>query len=198
MEPSPGEITLLLTQLRRGQTEAAAALVPLVYRELHRLAAAYMRRERPDHTLQPTALVNEVYMRLVQQRDIDWQSRAHFFGVAAGAMRRILVDHARAHRAQRRGGGAQKLELKESLVFSEAQSDDLIALDEALSRLQTWDPRQSRIVDMLFFGGLTQEEAAEVLGISVRTVKRDWSVARAWLYGEMGRTSDDTGAMGAH
>ena len=181
MEPSPGEITRLLTELRRGQPEAATALVPLVYRELHRLAAAYMRRERPDHTLQPTALVNEVYMRLVQQRNIDWQSRAHFFGVAAGSMRRILVDHARAHRAQRRGGGGQKLELKESIVFTAAQSDDLIALDEALSRLETWDPRQSRIVDMLFFGGLTQEEAAEVLGISVRTVKRDWSVARAWL-----------------
>ncbi len=197
MEPSPGEITRLLTQLKRGEPEAATALAPLVYRELHRTAAAYMRRERPDHTLQPTALVNEVYMRLVQQRDIDWQSRAHFFGVAAGTMRRILVDHARAHRAQRRGGGAQKLELKESIVFTEAQSDDLIALDEALNRLQTWDPRQSRIVDMLFFGGLTQEEAAEVLGVSVRTVKRDWSVARAWLHGEMGRNSDDTGAVGA-
>lgn len=196
MEPPPGEITRLLTQLRRGQTEAATALVPLVYRELHRLAAAYMRRERPDRTLQPTALVNEVYMRLVQHRNIDWRNRAHFFGVAAGSMRRILVDHARAHRAQRRGGSSQKLELNESILFSEAQSDDLIALDEALNRLETWDPRQSRIVDMLFFGGLTQEEAAEVLGISVRTVKRDWSVARAWLYGEMSRNSDDPRGSG--
>ncbi|MGI8988109.1 MAG: sigma-70 family RNA polymerase sigma factor [Bryobacteraceae bacterium] len=191
---SPGEITRLLGELKSGRREAADVLMPMVYRELRRLAASHMRRERPDHTLQATALVNEVYLRLVQQQKVDWRNRAHFFGVAAGLMRRILVDHARAHRADRRGGGAQKLQLNEAIAFDESQSDDLVALDDALSRLETWDPRQSRIVELLFFGGLTQEEAAEVLGISVRTVKRDWSVARAWLHGEM----DDSGAMGAH
>ncbi len=193
-ESPPGEITRLLGELKSGRREAADVLMPLVYRELRQLAASHMRRERSDHTLQATALVNEVYLRLVRQQHVDWKNRAHFFGVAAGLMRRILVDHARAHRAVRRGGGAQMLQLNEAIAFDESQSEDLVALDDALSRLETWDPRQSRIVELLFFGGLTQEEAAEVLGISVRTVKRDWSVARAWLYGEM----NDSGTMGAH
>ncbi|HEV3277380.1 MAG TPA: ECF-type sigma factor [Terriglobia bacterium] len=144
-----------------------------------------MRRERPDHTLQATALVHEVYLRLMEEHPVDWQSRAHFFAVAAQLMRRILVDHARAHKAAKRGGDAPKVFLEENLILSEAKSGDMLSLDEALARLAKLDPRQGRIVELRFFGGLSVEETAEVLGISARTVKREWSVARAWLYQEV-------------
>jgi len=185
MGPSPGEITQLLAQLREGSPDAEAKLIPLVYDQLHRLAAHYMRRERPDHTLQPTALVNEAYLRLTPQPETHWQDRAHFFGVAARLMRQILMEHARAHQAEKRGPFVQKLSLDEAFDFSPQRSRDLIALDDALRSLEQLSPRQSRIVELRFFGGLSAEETAEVLGISPRTVKRDWNVARAWLHGEL-------------
>lgn len=187
MADSLGEITQLLAELKSGNREAEAKLVPLVYDELRRLAAHYMRQERRDHTLQATALVHEAYLRLVGQRDVNWQSRAHFFGVAAQLMRRILVDYARARQTDKRGAGLQKASLEEALLFSDEQSGELLALDEALDRLAERDPRQSRIVELRFFAGLTVEETAEVLAISPKTVKRDWSVARAWLHGEISR-----------
>jgi RNA polymerase sigma-70 factor (ECF subfamily) len=183
--PSSGEITGLLTKLKAGDRQAESELVPLIYGELRRLARGYMRRERPDHTLQATALVHEVYLRLMEEHPVDWQSRAHFFAVAAQLMRRILVDHARAHNAAKRGGDAPKVFLEENLILSEAKSGDMLSLDEALARLAKLDPRQGRIVELRFFGGLSVEETAEVLGISARTVKREWSVARAWLYQEV-------------
>ncbi len=185
MEPSTGEITRLLVELRSGNREAEVKLVPLVYSHLHRLAAHYMRHERPDHTLQATALVNEAYLRLVSQEETGWQDRAHFFGVAARVMRQILVDHARARQAGKRGGPAEKLPLDEALELSPARSRELVALDDALESLGQIDPQQARVVELRFFGGLTVEETAEVLGISPRTVKRDWRVARAWLHGEL-------------
>jgi RNA polymerase sigma-70 factor (ECF subfamily) len=183
----PGDITLLLTELQTGNRAAESKLVPLVYDELRRVARRYMRGERADHTLQPTALVHEAYLRLIGQRNAQWQNRAHFFGVAAQLMRRILVDHARAHQAVKRGGSEAKLSLDETLAFTEAKGADLLAVDEALTRLTERDPRQSRIVELRFFGGLTEDEAAEVLGVSTRTVKRDWNVARAWLYKEFSK-----------
>ena len=183
--PSSGEITGLLTKLKAGDRQAESELVPLIYGELRRLARGYMRRERPDHTLQATALVHVVYLRLMEEHPVDWQSRAHFFAVAAQLMRRILVDHARAHKAAKRGGDAPKVFLEENLILSEAKSGDMLSLDEALARLAKLDPRQGRIVELRFFGGLSVEETAEVLGISARTVKREWSVARAWLYQEV-------------
>jgi RNA polymerase sigma factor (TIGR02999 family) len=182
---SSGEITRLLTKLKGGNRQAESELVPLIYAELRRLARGYMRRERPDHTLQPTALVHEAYLRLMEESAVDWQSRAHFFAVAAQLMRRILVDHARAHQAAKRGGRGPKTPLDEGLVFSKEKSGDLLALDEGLARLAELDPRQSRIVELRYFGGLSVEETAQVLSISVRTVKRDWAVARAWLYQEI-------------
>lgn len=185
MEPSSGEVTRLLGELRRGRPDAGAELLPLVYEHLHRLAAHYMRQERPDHTLQATALMNEAYLRLVSQENTDWQDRAHFFGIAARLMRQILVDHARGHQAGKRGGLAEKLPLDELREFSPTKSRELVQLDDALRSLEELDPRQARIVELRFFGGLTVEETAEVLGISPRTVKREWSVARAWLHGEL-------------
>lgn len=160
--------------------------MPVVYEELRRLADRHMRRERPDHTLQATALVHEVYLKLVDQKG-NWQSRAHFFGVAAQVMRHLLVDHARAHVRAKRGGGAQAIPLEDAVVFSLDRSKELLALDEALQRLAKLDARQSKVVEMRFFGGLTVEETAEALGISPMTVKREWSLARAWLYGELER-----------
>lgn len=195
---APGEITRLLGELRAGRQDAASRLVPVVYGELRRMAAHYMRWERQDHTLQPTALVHEAYLRLVGQRE-DWRNRAHFFGVAAQLMRRILVDHARGHQAEKRGGAWPKVSLDEAFVYSQEKSGELLAIDEALARLEQWDPRQSRIVELRFFVGLTVEETAEVLGVSPKTVKRDWSVARAWLRGEMEKGKGfDAGTMGAH
>jgi RNA polymerase sigma-70 factor (ECF subfamily) len=179
------DVTILLGELARGNKEAASQLVPIVYGEMRRLAGKYMRRERTDHTLQPTALVHEAYLKLVAQRS-DWQSRVHFFAVAAQVMRHILIDHARSHLRAKRGG-AKEVTLDEAMVFSEGRSAELLAIDEAMQRLAKLDPRQSKIVEMRFFGGLTVEETAEALGISPITVKRDWSLARAWLYGELER-----------
>jgi RNA polymerase sigma factor (TIGR02999 family) len=191
------EVTLLLSALTRGDDGAATKLIPVVYDELRRLAGSYMRRERVDHTLQATALVHEAYLKLVEQRSVDWQSRAHFFGVDAQLMRRILIDHARGHTRQKRGGEQKKVSLDEAFVFSERQADELLAVDDSLKRLEEIDPRQARVVELRFFGGLSVEEAAEVLGVSPKTVKRDWSVAKAWLYADLKeRHGIDAAAMG--
>lgn len=184
-EDASAQVTVLLCAISRGDAEAASRLVPLVYRELRRLAASYMRRERPDHTLQPTALVHEAYLKLVEQRAVNWQNRAHFFGVAAQLMRRILIDHARGHLRQKRGGEIQKVSLDEALAFSDQQAEEVLALDESLQRLARLDPRQARVVEMRFFAGLNVEEVAEVLQLSPKTIKRDWSVAKAWLYADL-------------
>lgn len=178
-------VTLLLGKMANGEDGAAAQLIPMVYDELRRLAGGYMRRERTDHTLQPTALVHEAYMKLVEQRSVDWQSRAHFFGIAAQMMRRILIDHARGHLRDKRGGGVIPVPIDDALVFAPEQSSELVRLDESLERLAKIDPRQSKIVELRFFGGLTVEQTADVLGISAKTVKRDWSMAKAWLHGDL-------------
>ena len=185
MEPSPTDVTILLSELTRGNQQAVEQLVPLVYCELKRLANGYMRRERPDHTLQPTALVHEAYLKLVEQRSTNWQSRAHFFGIAAQMMRRILIDHARGHLREKRGGGQRAVPIDDALAFAPEHSLELIKLDESLERLAQLDPRQARIVELRFFGGLSVEQTAEMLGISEKTVKRDWSVAKAWLHGDL-------------
>jgi RNA polymerase sigma factor (TIGR02999 family) len=192
-EASRAEVTILLAEMAKGNHEAAARLVPIVYGEMRRLAARYMRHERSDHTLQATALVHETYLKLVEQR-AQWSSRAEFFGVAAQVMRHILIDHARGHIREKRGGGRQPVPLEEALVFSPEKSSELLAIDEALQRLVKLDPRQSKIVELRFFGGLTVEETARVLDISPITVKRDWSLARAWLYGEL--QGDHAGNLG--
>jgi RNA polymerase sigma factor (TIGR02999 family) len=171
--------------LRLGDCQAEEKLVLLVYGELRRLAASYLRRERSDHTLQPTALVHEAYLRLRELRGIEWQSRTHFFALAAQLMRRILIDHARAHCARKRGGSGEAVSLDDVLVFSRPRSEQFIALDEALTRLADRDRRQSQIVEMRFFGGLTEEEIATLLAISTRTVKREWRIAKAWLFREL-------------
>ncbi len=181
---SRADITILLAEVTKGNKEAVSKLVPLVYDEMRQLAGRYMRRERPNHTLQATALVHEAYLKLVEQRS-DWQSRAHFFAVAAQVMRHILIDHARGHVRAKRGGAQKAVTLDEALVFSEDKSAQLLAVDEAMQRLAKLDPRQSKVVELRFFGGLTVEETAEALGISTITVKRDWNLARAWLYGEL-------------
>jgi len=176
--------TELLLAWGRGEEAALERLMPLVHSELHRLARRYMARERPDHTLQPTALVNEAYLRLMEISHVQWQNRAHFLAVAARVMRRILVDVARAHRNQKRGGGFERLELDETLASTE-RPIELVALDEALDRLKAINPRQSEVVELHFFGGLTLEEAADVLEISRDTVKRDWRFAKLWLLREL-------------
>jgi RNA polymerase sigma factor (TIGR02999 family) len=181
-----GEVTLLLKQWQAGNEAALEALMPLVYSELKRLAASYLRRERPDHTLQSAALVNEAYLRLIDQTNIDWQNKAHFLGIAAQMMRRILVDHARSHNTFKRGAGMPALALDEVVVPAQSQSIDLMALNEALEKLEEIDPQQGKIVELRFFGGLSIEDAANVLGVSPATVKRDWAAARAWLYREVG------------
>jgi RNA polymerase sigma-70 factor (ECF subfamily) len=186
MEPASGEVTRLLAELSQGNPEAEAKLIPLVYDHLHRLAASYMKGERPGHTLQATGLVNEAYLRLVSRQEAEWRDRAHFFGIAARLMRQILVEHARARHAAKRGGSARFfVSVEEEADVSSARPRDLIELDDALQCLEGIDPQQSRIVELRFFGGLTVEETAEVLRISPRTVKRDWAVARAWLHGEL-------------
>lgn len=179
-----GEVTRLLGELGRGQKSAVNELLPLVYDELHRLARAYFRRERGEHTLQPTALVHEAYIRLVDQR-APLESRGHFMAVAATQMRRILLDYARKHRAARRGGDGQKVLLEDTMAICEQQPVDVIALDGALERLAELDPTQSQLVELRFFGGLSVEETAEVMGTSPATVKRSWSSARAFLHREM-------------
>ena len=181
-----GQITLLLKQWQGGDEDALESLMPLVYSELKRLAGSYLRRERPDHTLQSAALVNEAYLRLVDQTQISWQNKAHFFGIAAQMMRRILVDHARSHKAVKRGAGLPALALDEAVVRAQNQSIDLLGLHQALGKLEKIDPQQSKIVELRFFGGLSIEDTANVLGVSPATVKRDWAAARAWLYREVG------------
>ena len=187
MDSTKGEVTELLVRFREGDREAEAQLVSLVYKELRRLASRYLNRERGDHTLQPTALVHEVYLRLASESQPVWQNRAHFFGVAARLMRQILVDYARRHRTRKRGGANEKLTLDNVFAFTQEKSDEVVKLDEALGRLSEKDERQARIVEMKFFGGLSIEEIAEVLEISGRTVKREWMVARAWLHQEITR-----------
>ena len=181
--PTPTE---LLRAWGRGQSDAFDRLVPLVNDELRRLARRHMARERPGHTLQATALVNEAYLRLVDVKGVQWQSRAHFFAIAARMMRRILVDHARARDNSRRGGGVQKVSLDEALVISSEPDQDLVRLDEALCRLDTIHPRKGRVVELRFFGGLSLEETAEALHVSTDTVKRDWRFAKLWLMREIG------------
>jgi RNA polymerase sigma factor (TIGR02999 family) len=185
MDPLTGEVTRLLGDLRAGKPGAQDELYVLLYKELRRLAAARLRSERRDHTLQPTALVHEAYLRLIKQRDQNWQSRSHFFGVSAHIMREILCDYARQRINIKRGGPERPIPLDEATLPAIQKPRQLVALDDALSVLETFDERQSRIVELRFFGGLTEEEIGHVLGISVRTVKRDWNVARAWLYTEM-------------
>ena len=186
-EADTHEVTQLLIDWSNGDRAALDALIPLVEEELRRLAHRYMNRERVDHTLQTTALVNEAYMRLVNRKNVHWQNRAHFFGIAAQLMRTILVDHARGHASAKRGGGAVKLEVNEALVVSEQKAAEVIALDDALKQLALIDPQQSRIVELRFFGGLTVEETAEVLQLSPATIKREWSTAKAWLYHELAK-----------
>jgi RNA polymerase sigma-70 factor (ECF subfamily) len=180
--PSQEEVTQLLLAWGNGNEAALEKLMPLVYEELRRLAHQYMRRERPGHTLQTTALVNEVYFRLIDQKRMHLQNRAHFLAIAAQLMRRILVDHARSHQYAKRGGGAHKVSLDEGAIVAEEQAADLIALDDALLSLAAIDERKSRIVELRFFGGLSVEETAETLKTSTRTVMREWSMAKAWLY----------------
>jgi RNA polymerase sigma factor (TIGR02999 family) len=183
-EPSK-QVTQLLANWSSGDLEAREALMPLVYGELRRLAASYLRRERSDHTLQPTALVHEAYLRLVEQKNVRWQHKSHFFAITAQLMRRILVDHARGHLADKRGSGAPRVSLTEAITMSNERPAALLALDESLSRLAALDAQQGRVVELRVFGGLTVEETAAVLGISQATVKRDWSMAKAWLLGEI-------------
>ena len=182
MARSSKEISEMLLEWSNGHQEVLEELMPLVYDELRRLAAHHLRRERPDHTLQPTALVHEAYLKLVDQTQVRCQSRAHFFGIAANLMRQVLVNHALAHRATKRGGTAIKLTLEEAVGVSKEEGVDLVALDQALSRLAALDPQQSQVVELRFSGGLTIEEAAEVLRVSPATVKREWTLAKAWLH----------------
>ena len=180
----------MLQEWSGGKQEALDALLPLVYAELHRQASRYLRRERAGHTLQTTALIHEAYLKLIDQREVNWQNRAHFFGIAAQAMRRILVDYARERHRAKRGGIGENLPLEEAaLVVSEERRVDLVALDEALTRLAKFDERQARIVELRYFSGLSIEETAEVLGISPATVKSDWNVAKAWLRHEITRVA---------
>jgi len=180
-------ITNLLVELRKGNKQAEAQLIPLVYNELHRLARHYMRGEREGHTLQTSALVNEAYLRLMGEHGIDWKNRAHFFGVSAQIMRRILVDHARNRDAQKRGGDVQKISLENAFVYSDEQSWQVVAVHEALNKLVEGDARQTQIVEMRFFGGLNVEETAEAMNLSPTTIKREFQLAKAWLYGELSK-----------
>ena len=184
-EPASQEITQLLLAWRGGDKQALDALVPLVYEELRRLARHFMRGQREGHTLQTTALVNEAYLRLIDSSRVNWQNRAHFFAISAQLMRRVLIDFARAKASQKRGGELIKVTLDEQVEAADAQEAELLALDEALEDLARFSPRQSRIVEMRYFGGLSEEEIAETLAISTRTVRRDWNVARAWLFKRM-------------
>ena len=179
------EVTLLLNKLGGGDQNAASQLVPLVYEELRRMASQYLRHERPGHTLQATALVHEAYLKLAGQRDAKWQNRAHFFGVASQLMRRILVDYARAQLRNKRGGKQPRISLDDSLLVSADRTDELLAINEMLARLEAMDLRQGRIVELRYFGGLTIDETAEVLHISSKTVLREWNLAKAWLYGKL-------------
>jgi len=182
---SSAQISRLLSNWRRGDEEARDALIPLVYGELRRVARRHLWHQRPDHTLQSAALVNEAYLRMVQQKPAEWQNRAHFFGVAAQMMRNILVDYARNRLAAKRGGGAQAVTLDTQVALPQQPELDVISLDDALSKLATMDPKQGRLIELRFFGGLSIEEAAAVMGISPATAKREWATARAWLQREL-------------
>jgi RNA polymerase sigma factor (TIGR02999 family) len=182
---APQDITQLLLAWGAGNKAALDELMPLVYAELRKLARGYMRRQPADHTLQTTALVNEAYLRLIDSSRVNWQNRTHFFAISAQLMRRILVDFARARNSQKRGGEVQKIELDETLVIPIEQKTDFVALDEALKELAALSPRQSEVVELRYFGGLSEEEIAQHLDVSARTVRRDWSVARAWLFRKM-------------
>lgn len=186
-ESSPQPVSALLMKWRAGDQDALQALIPLVYQELRRIAQRHLQQERPDHTLQSTALVHEAYLRLMKQGPIEVEHRPHFLSVASQLMRQILVDHARGHRAAKRGGGF-KLELNDAMNAQKPQNVDLIALDDALNELAKLDPQQSRIVELRFFGGLSIEETAEIVGVSSTTVKREWATARAWLKRAVGRS----------
>jgi RNA polymerase sigma-70 factor (ECF subfamily) len=190
--PEP-DVTALLVEVANGNQAAQEKLVPLVYDQLKRLARRYMRRERASHTLQTTALVHEAYLKLVGQHSPHWQGRAQFYGIAAQLMRRILIDHARRRLREKRGGTQVILPLEEGLAFTPEHSEDLLKLDEALDRLSKLDPRQSRIVELRFFGGLSVEETSRFLNVSPITVKRDWAVAKVWLYGELRPDHADDG-----
>jgi len=179
------DVTKLLLDLSNGDRDAVDLLLPVIYDELRKLAGNYLRRERPDHTLQPTALVHEAYLRLVDQTRVNWQNRAHFFGVAAQIMRRLLVDHARKHNAKNRGQDFQKLSLDENIDRAVERSAELIALDDALKALAAFDQQKARLVELRYFGGLSLEETADVMGVTPTTIKRHWRFAKAWLYGEM-------------
>ena len=185
MTPSPNEVTQLLQDWSNGNQAALERLTPLVYDELHRLAHQHMSRERSSHTLQTSALVNEVYLRLVDQRSVHWENRSHFLSIASRLMRRILVDHARAHQYAKRGGGATRLSLDEAVLVAHERAQELVALDEALTSLAAIDQRKCQVVEMRFFGGMSVEETAGALGVSEITVKRDWSTAKAWLQREI-------------
>jgi RNA polymerase sigma-70 factor (ECF subfamily) len=187
---SSNQITELLENWSRGDPKAREALMPLVYDELRRLASSYLRQERSDHTLQPTALVHEAYLRLVDQKNVHWKDKGHFFAITAQLMRRILVDHARSHLAEKRGSGAAKVPLEDAVVMSKERPDELLTLDESLTRLGRMDPQQARIVELRIFAGLSVEDTAALLGISPATVKRDWSMAKAWLSLEIGKSRD--------
>ena len=192
MEASSENITSLLKQLTKGDQNAKDKLIPLVYDELHRIAANYMRGERQGHTLQATALVHETYLKLVKQRRTNWRNRAHFFGIAAQLMRRILIDHARGKLRTKRGGGQEKISLDEALFCSEHRLEDLLVIDEALTRLETSDQTQGRIVELRFFGGLTLREVAEYLHMDEDMVEREWNFAKAWLYSELKASHGNT------
>ena len=186
-DPSAPEITRLLLAWGKGDQTALERLMPLVYEELRRMARRYMNRQRPGHTLQSAALVNEAYLRLIDSNQVQWQDRTHFFAVSAQLMRRVLVDFARARSNLKRGGGALRVALDEAPESAADRGADLIALDDALNALAAMNPRQSQIVELRYFGGLSEEETAEALKISTRTVRRDWSLARAWLYRELSK-----------
>lgn len=186
MEATKQDVTQLLADWRGGDRAALARLLPAVHGELKKIARGYLARERPGHTLQPTALVNEAYLRLVDQNRVEWASRSHFFAIAATQMRRILVSYARRRAADKRGAGERAVTLVDAIAAAGPREVDLLALDQALGRLEGIDPRQARVVELRYFAGLTIEETAEALGISTATVKLDWSLARAWLYRELG------------
>ena len=190
MRPPPADVTSLLVASSQGDQEALNKLLPLVYAELRKLASRYLRKERPEHSLQATALVHEAYIRLIDQ-DVSWQNRMHFFGVAAEMMRRILIDHARKHQASKRGSGAVKLALDEVIGIGDEKAAELVALDDALKALAVFDPQKSKIVELRFFGGLSIEETAQALDLSTATVVRQWKLAKAWLYHEVNRSSDE-------
>lgn len=190
-ESHPSDITVLLQRLRRGDRDAESTLLALVYDHLHRMASKQFQLERRGHTLQPTALISELYIRLLRDSTVDWQSRGHFYAVAAQTIRRILIDHARAAKAERRPQSRQRVHIDDVLLYSEERADDVLMIDEALRKLEAWDARQAQVATLRYFGGLSVEETAQSLGISERTVKREWSMARAWLSATLNGTVPD-------